>query len=682
MNEQRLAVRQLSELTGRSERHVRRYAKAAKIGKHPVVVRTETGSTGEQYEFLLDSLPEELQAKWYMLHTPNVRPAEVEVHRELISAAKRKAKVKGGKVAVEVVEAAEQRWLAASDPQRGRAKDKLDALSLVESMVRGGIKVDAAVRAVAGQIGKSPESIYQWKKRAKGWPSDKKIFALLDGYGGGAQRKDIHPEIWEKFCEDYLREESPDLQSCYEWVNEYAVLAGIQDPIPSVKTFQRRVEEIPEPLKVLARQGQEAVKRLYPAQERDKSMLHALECVNADGHKWDVMVRWPDGEVGRPILTGWQDVYSGRILSYRNCKTENSDSVRLSFGDMMMTYGIPDHAYLDNGRGFASKWLTGGMKTRFRFKVKEDEPHGIFTMLGVEVHWATPYHGQAKPIERCFRDFAKKISKHPAFAGAYTGNKPDAKPANYGKRAVPFDVFEAVVAEAIAAHNARAGRRSKVCAGRSFDEVFHESYAQADAAGQIRHANEIQKMFCLMTAEQVMASRTEGGTITLMDNRYWSEELCDYRGQKLTVRFDPDNLYEAVWVSTRTGEHICHAPCVMAAGFKDTQAAREHNRARNQFIRDQRDMLKALKKMDILESAIPDMSHVEMRDMDAESKRAANALKERMKQEPAPKKQPNKANSGGATEFARSLGERVRETVPVKASISDLMRRLQGDSNE
>jgi len=185
-----------------------------------------------------------------------------------------------------------------------------------------------------------------------------------------------------------------------------------------------------------------------------------------------------------------------------------------------------------------------------------------------------------------------------------------------------------------------------------------------------------------MTAEQVTASRTEGGTITLMGNRYWSEELCDYRGQKLTVRFDPDNLYEGVWVATRTGEHICHAPCVMASGFQDSQKAREHNRARNQFFRDQRDALKALRKMDLMESAIPDMSHVELRDMDAESKRAANALKERMKQKPAPKKRPAEARNGGPTEFSRSLGERVRETGPVKESISDLMKKYKEANNE
>ncbi len=34
--------------------------------------------------------------------------------------------------------------------------------------------------------------------------------------------------------------------------------------------------------------------------------------------------------------------------------------------------------------------------------VKADEQDGISTSLGIKVNWATPYHGQVKPIERAF----------------------------------------------------------------------------------------------------------------------------------------------------------------------------------------------------------------------------------------------------------------------------------------
>ncbi|MGC9445478.1 transposase domain-containing protein [Cereibacter johrii] len=48
----------------------------------------------------------------------------------------------------------------------------------------------------------------------------------------------------------------------------------------------------------------------------------------------------------------------------------------------------------------ALKVVTGGAATRYHFKVKEDDVPGLFTALGCEIHWATPYSGQSKPTER------------------------------------------------------------------------------------------------------------------------------------------------------------------------------------------------------------------------------------------------------------------------------------------
>ena len=306
------------------------------------------------------------------------------------------------------------------------------------------------------------------------------------------------PEAWEYFKADYLRNEAPAAERVHERLARAAAEHGWT--FPSVATFVRRIKrEIPRPVQILARQGMDALKRAYPAQERDRSVFRALEAVNADGHRFDVFVKWPDGEIGRPVMVAWQDLYSGKIVAYRVDKTENTDAVRLSFGDLVEHHGIPEHAYLDNGRAWASKWMTGGMATRYRFKVKEEEPLGLLTaLLGKDnVHWTTPYHGQAKPIERALRDFCESVAKHPALAGAYTGNKPDAKPENYGSRAVPIDLFLTVLVQEIAAHNARKGRRSAVCQGRSFDETFNESYAR----GPVKKATAEQRRLWLLAAE-------------------------------------------------------------------------------------------------------------------------------------------------------------------------------------
>jgi hypothetical protein len=351
-------------------------------------------------------------------------------------------------------------------------------------------------------------------------------------------------------------------------------------------------------LKVLKRKGQEALLRTFPAQERDKSALHALEAVNADGHKWDVFVKWPDGYEGRVMLVGFQDIYSGKILSYRLDRSENKEMIRLAFGDMIEKYGIPDECVLDNGRAFASKWLSGGIANRYRFKVKEEDPDGIMKQLGVTIHWATPYHGQSKPVERAWRDFAESIAKDLRLAGAYTGKNTTEKPENYGSKAVPFELFAQVVAEGVAKHNARVGRQSKIAAGRSLDDTFAESYEKAP----IRKATPEQRRLWLLAAESITAAKVDG-SITMLGNRYWSEFLHEHRGQKLVTRFDPQNLQQDLHVYRLDGAYLGAAQCIEAVGFFDVDKAREHAQTRGAFVKAVKAKAKAELRMSLTEAA-------------------------------------------------------------------------------
>src|SRR3546814_11919637 len=84
-------------------------------------------------------------------------------------------------------------------------------------------------------------------------------------------------------------------------------------------------------------------------------------------------------------------------------------TARLVFADLFQNWGIPKGLLADNGRAFASKWLTGGAKTRFRFKVRDEDPTGLLVALGVTIHWAKPYRGQSKPIERGFSDLCVAV---------------------------------------------------------------------------------------------------------------------------------------------------------------------------------------------------------------------------------------------------------------------------------
>lgn len=477
------------------------------------------------------------------------------------------------------------------DNKKQKAQSRLVVLDAVDTLLRGGTMKTVAVEVVARQYSTPSATIYRWFKLVDGVTRADWLPYLAPKHSGRSAVREIDPNVMDWIRSDYLRPERPTMKSCYRRLKAVAEKEGW--PLPNERTVQRRIDDIPTTVRVLAREGLDALKKLYPAQERDRSVFHALEAVNADGHKFDVWVNWPGEEKPiRVMMIAVQDLYSGKILSWRIDKSENKEAVLLAFGDVIESYGIPDHVYLDNGRSFASKWITGGSPNRFRFKVKDEDPAGLLTNLGCTVHWTTPYSGQSKPIERAFRDMCDDISKHPAFSGAWTGNTVANKPENYGSNSVDLDTFIEIVASGIAEHNSREGRRAKVCSGRSFDQTFNESYARSP----IQKATEAHRRLWLLAAENVRV-RSNDATIHVLGNRFWFEALIEYAGQCVTARFDPDDLAAGLHIYRQDGAYVGFAECIEAQGFNDVAAAREHSRARRQFLNANKAMLAAERKM-------------------------------------------------------------------------------------
>jgi transposase InsO family protein len=507
---------------------------------------------------------------------------------------------------------------ALPDAKKATAAFRLEVLREIEALRRTGHSEMGAVahvvtlhraRARAGEgahheFGAS--TVANWKKAVRGLNRGDWLPALAPRTQGRTSTADCDPNAWEFLKGDYLRLSQPSFESCIERLQDTAVLNGWA--LPSPKTLRRRLErEIPAPVMVLAREGYEKLERMFPPIIRDRSEFHALQAVNADGHRWDVFVSFPDKPKPiRPLMLAIQDLYSGKILAWRIAENEGADTVRLAFGDLFRTHGVPDIIWLDNGRGFASKWITGGTPNRFRFKVKSEDPVGVLNALGCDVRFTRPYSGRSKPIERAFRDLCDHGAKHPEFQGAYTGNSPMAKPEDYASRAVPLDVFKAVVGDVIRHHNAKIGRRSRVCRGvLSFDQAYEASVANV----LVRKATDGQLRMCLLAHESVTADRLTGA-VNLFGNRYWSEFLSEHRGEKVVVRFDPDRLHEEpAHVYSMASQYLGAAELQEAAGFSDAAAAREHGRVKTAWLRSQKAMLELERRLSATDVAalLPDI---------------------------------------------------------------------------
>ncbi|MCE8004260.1 transposase domain-containing protein [Billgrantia ethanolica] len=473
---------------------------------------------------------------------------------------------------------------------KDEAARRLQALQGVERLVTGGAKKTDAIVQTAKVYGESRATMYRWMKLIKGADRSDWLALLAPGYTGRTATADCTDEAWEYFKAQYLRPEAPAIATCYEFTRQAAEQHGWK--LPSLRTINRWVQEIPTTTRVLRREGEEAMMRLYPSQRRTVRDLHALYWLNGDGYMHNVFVKFPDGTVTRPKTWFWQDVYSRRIVGFRTDRTEHTDMIRLSLGDVLERFGIPEHITIDNTRAAANKWMTGGVRTRYRFKVKEDDPMGLLPQLGIQIHWTTVFngkgHGQAKPVERTFGvgGLGEYADKRIEFKGAYTGPNVTAKPENYGETAIDFDEFCKVLADAIRHWNAKAGRNTEICAGRlSFTEAFDASYQRN--ADKIRRPTAAQRRMWLLTAEAVTVH--QDGAVALGigkgasgRNRYSCDALIDYIGRKVVVRFDPDRLHETVHVYQIDGRYIGEAECIHAVGFGDSRAAREWARNRTQ----------------------------------------------------------------------------------------------------
>lgn len=447
-----------------------------------------------------------------------------------------------------------------------------ERLAVIEDVLKveaaGGLGRHASIAAVAYQRKISKTTVWNWFGLVRGIARGDWLPALAPQHKGRTTTAACTPEAWEMLKADWLRQEKPSFQSCYRRLERVAKEQGWS--LPAARTLERRMlSEVPHAVQVLAREGNEALASLYPAQKRDRTMLHACEAFVADGHTWDLEAIWPDGTVSRPVMVAVTDLYSNRLVAWRIGRSENKDLIRLAYGDAFRDFGVPEIFVLDNGRAFASKWLTGGQKTRYRFKVRPEEPDGVLTSLGCDVRWTLPYSGRSKPIERSFRDYCDDIARHPAFSGAYVGNAPGARPENAG-HPVAIDTFMKVLHREFDAWNNRPGRRTDVCGGTlSYAQAFADSYAKSP----IRRAAPEQLRMCMLAAESITARRPSG-ELHLAGNRYWADFLPQWAGRKLTVRVDPANLHGDMAVYRPDGAHLGDAPCIAATGFFDAEAAR------------------------------------------------------------------------------------------------------------
>jgi hypothetical protein len=487
----------------------------------------------------------------------------------------------------------ESMWLRfdrAPEGVKAEATRRLGVIQDVEKLMRAGASKERSIEFVVGQARRearaagqdapfSVRTVHSWFSLIRGVESCDRAAYLLPAYTGRAESCEISPEALDLYIDDYFRQSKPTHEAVYRRVSEEAAKRGWA--LPSQKTIKRRLDAmIPHPVQVLWREGPKALAASYPHMDRDRRAYGALEVCNLDGHKFDNLVDWGDGgKPQRPQGVFVQCVGSSKLLAVRLGRELNATLVRLALADVFRDYGIPEILLMDNGRENLAAEISGTFE-RMRVKHQDSEAKGLLAMLNITPLYATPRHGQAKPIERAFRDVAGEFSKLPQLEGTYTGKDTVSKPENYGSRAMPIAEFEALLRRWMVAYNARPGRTADHLAGRSFDQA----YAELAERRPPRRATPEQLRLALLASNAVTMHR-QTGAITIMGHRYWSQELAAVKRQKVIARYDPDNLAAPVYVYSLDGRFLCEAPRTAAGAFIDQASAKEHARLKRQSLK-------------------------------------------------------------------------------------------------
>jgi len=547
-----------------------------------------TGNGGERFEILVNTLPEQAKLACYIANQPRLTQAEIE--------AKRYAAIEAGreKTLPWTNEQHHARWEAyarTNGKLKKKALERLEIIQLDTALQESGLTAPQAEKVVGEKFSISQTTLWRYRTSVLNQSRHDWLPALLPGTKGKPPAADFSSAAFAWMKQEWGCESKPALADVYQRAQVIAPENGWV--IPSYSTVKRLFEKLDRSWVLLSREGvKKATALLVPAQQRDYSQIKPHGLWSSDGHKLDVMTRFPSGHIGRAILMIWYDQRTRYVLGYAISQVENADVIRLALRNAMMnSNAVPDEVLIDNGRGYTSGLISGGTPNRYRGKVKEEDTLGILTQISSVIHFSLPGKGQSKPIER-FWGSLTSVMKQRQFAGAYCGNNPTMKPEEFdASKAVDIALVEAAVVEFIERYNNRAHRGDGMN-GKSpramMEELLKTTVVTQPTKEQLR--------LCLLAAESVRLA--PDNSIKILGNRYWSDELAKLKTRgPYTVRFNPESAIEPV--SVYDGDNfLCDVPCVAKTGFQDQEAAKTHARAKSQRMKADKLRKKAQDDMD------------------------------------------------------------------------------------
>ncbi len=352
---------------------------------------------------------------------------------------------------------------------------------------------------------------------------------------------------WEALCRDWKKVGEKGLPPCYD-------------------TARNFLNALPEPLKVLAREGKEAHERKCSSFIQ-RGPVAVLDWWVADHRVFDVLVRntlfaeLKRDQAYRLWMTAIYDWGSRKIVGFCLAPTPSSRTINSALRVAVLSHGFPRNFYWDCGEDF--KKVRRDLETI----TLAEGATALLQHARIGVTSAIPKRPRSKPIESWFARWSKRFD--PLWRPAYLGNKPGACPedareaqkqhAKYvaGKRGdspLPTDAeFIAATVQYIEEYNAQA--RLDALDGRTPNEVMEETHPE-------RNRPQVNpRLLDILFWEREKRVVKAGGCVELDGMRYEPTveslfALDVKKGEQVMVLRDPYNLGEAVAADAETLQFV------------------------------------------------------------------------------------------------------------------------------
>ena len=333
-----------------------------------------------------------------------------------------------------------------------------------------------------------------------------------------------------------------------------------------------------------------AAAELVPRIRRDRSHLSPGEWLAADVHPVDILFERPDGSTCTARMIAWMDLGTNRLFVTLHIPSKGravrQEHVIESFVALCAdpAWGVPTRIYGDRGGEY--NWLElAEPLSRLKHGVEYAELSDLDVDLKgrAGLHRSLPYRPQSKVIEGAFAALEGAVLK--MLPGHIGGDRMRKKTQNQGKAPVPyrggFDHLQEDIRAAVEFYHTLRQAKGSHLTGASPRERFGEFLMHGWRSITLER-RELELVFCDKVTRNVQA----GGEFSINGTVYRHDLLMPYTGFRVTVGRPKFGDRRRLFVFDDDGQPLCDASPAPTYRFGDGRGAGEQAR-RSKVLRGQ-----------------------------------------------------------------------------------------------